>query len=695
MSSFKFEAWPTEHRKITQFFGVNPEKYAQFGLPGHDGVDIKAPTGSKVFAVAPGRVERVQPVPDGKGYGIHVRIAHADGYETIYAHLEKSLVRVGNRVQAGTLIGLADSTGNSTGSHLHLVLKRHGETFKNWPFNITDPMPFLMPLLSWQEPAGPYVEGWVYAAAVTVVGELAQVNSGDAHLREEPGVDAEVIDLIPAGTLLIVNGDPVEESIPVRVPSRALDSAAVELPPPEPASETPVPPDDIMLAWAWEDYLEITGKYAMVGRRGVNLRSAPLRDSALVGKVQWGFLATIIGPSINGYAPIYVYVRDVLDRREDVAVQEPRQWPDGAKEPVDESRVLRGWVLTSQITIEYLTAVVGREGTNIRNAPKRNAKLLAYAPLGVSMRILGPPTGEYTPVLANKEDIQEITVEEEPEEPLPDPDPLPLGQAGIGLHASADPDITEAEITEFALFRPSIIKVLSFHNPAGLRRLVSDHPDVGWVVRAFLDFGGRSLNPQRFFNDTISDMERTLAILQGKDVVIELHNEPNVTAEGLGSSWQDGAEFSRWWLRLLRLYRYAFPDYRFIFPGLSPGPGAIGTKDDHVRFLESCREAIAAADGLGVHVYWSAYYPMKNALAVLDDVVNRFQDKPIWVTEASNNKNGTSATSKAYEYLGFWKELQQRPTVEGVTYFVASAINPAFKEEVFVGRGMARIIGAR
>ncbi len=118
-------------------------------------------------------------------------------------------------------------------------------------------------------------------------------------------------------------------------------------------------------------------------------------------------------------------------------------------------------------------------------------------------------------------------------------------------------------------------------------------------------------------------------------------------------------------------------------------------KQDHVRFLEASRSAIKAADGLGIHLYWSVYTPMDQALKILDDTISRFRNTPIYVTEASNNKSGTAATAKAHEYLAFWKELQKRPVVEGVTYFVASASNPDFKDEVFLGRGMSRIIGAR
>ena len=112
--------WPTDYPKITQAFGVNPDIYRRFGLPGHEGLDIRAPLGANVYAAADGTVFQVN--PDGKlangavhAYGIHVRIQHSDGYQTIYGHLQKALVAVGQQVKAGDKIGLADSTGNSHG----------------------------------------------------------------------------------------------------------------------------------------------------------------------------------------------------------------------------------------------------------------------------------------------------------------------------------------------------------------------------------------------------------------------------------------------------------------------------------------------------------------------------------------------------------------------------------------------------
>jgi murein DD-endopeptidase MepM/ murein hydrolase activator NlpD len=122
MTDFKFEAWPTEFRTINQYFGVNPQNYAQFGLPGHEGIDFMAPDGSKVFCVAPGTVFATHPDPTGHAYGTHVRVNHIDNYQTTYGHMRQLFVQVGQVVNAGDVLGLADNTGNSFGSHLHLTL---------------------------------------------------------------------------------------------------------------------------------------------------------------------------------------------------------------------------------------------------------------------------------------------------------------------------------------------------------------------------------------------------------------------------------------------------------------------------------------------------------------------------------------------------------------------------------------------
>ncbi|MEJ2488128.1 MAG: M23 family metallopeptidase, partial [Anaerolineales bacterium] len=139
--------WPTDYTTILQPFGDHPEIYMQYGLPGHEGVDIRAPHGSNIYACAEGEVYLVEDGTHGHNYGRQVRIRHKEGYRTIYAHLERVLVRVGDRVKARQLIGRADSTGNSTGNHLHLTLKKDhasdkGET--DYPLDIIDPTPFLV-----------------------------------------------------------------------------------------------------------------------------------------------------------------------------------------------------------------------------------------------------------------------------------------------------------------------------------------------------------------------------------------------------------------------------------------------------------------------------------------------------------------------------------------------------------------------
>jgi len=146
VADFAFEAWPTEHRVVTQMFGRNPSAYAAYGLPGHEGIDLRAPAGSAIYAVADGTVRAVH-ANLAHPYGLHVRIDHADGYQTIYAHLTRSMVAVGDTVRAGQQIGVAGSTGNSTAPHLHLTLKRVGGQTPGYPAGIVDPWPYLAPLI--------------------------------------------------------------------------------------------------------------------------------------------------------------------------------------------------------------------------------------------------------------------------------------------------------------------------------------------------------------------------------------------------------------------------------------------------------------------------------------------------------------------------------------------------------------------
>ena len=139
--------WPTDYGTILQPFGAHSEIYMQYGLPGHEGIDIRAPHGSNVYACAEGEVYLVDDGTHQHNYGRQVRIRHPEGYRTIYAHLERTLVKVGDKVKPRQLIGRADSTGNSTGNHLHLTLKKDHATDKgetDYPLDIIDPTPFLV-----------------------------------------------------------------------------------------------------------------------------------------------------------------------------------------------------------------------------------------------------------------------------------------------------------------------------------------------------------------------------------------------------------------------------------------------------------------------------------------------------------------------------------------------------------------------
>jgi len=91
----------------------------------HKGIDIAAPTGTKVYAAGSGKVLKITSSDDG--YGNCIVIEHGYGFVSRYAHLSSFKIKEGDEVKKGDLIGLVGSTGRSTGPHLHYEIEKDGE----------------------------------------------------------------------------------------------------------------------------------------------------------------------------------------------------------------------------------------------------------------------------------------------------------------------------------------------------------------------------------------------------------------------------------------------------------------------------------------------------------------------------------------------------------------------------------------
>lgn len=92
-------------------------------LHGHNGVDIANTVGTPIYAAAEGRVILVLGNGWNGGYGSYIVINHPNGTQTLYAHLSKTNVLVGDYVSQGQIIAKMGNTGKSTGSHLHFEVR--------------------------------------------------------------------------------------------------------------------------------------------------------------------------------------------------------------------------------------------------------------------------------------------------------------------------------------------------------------------------------------------------------------------------------------------------------------------------------------------------------------------------------------------------------------------------------------------
>ncbi len=127
---FELVAWPADGEKTS---GFGPRVHPIFGtVRQHNGIDLGGDTGDRVRAARSGEV--ILAGVRG-GFGNAIVISHGLGYSTLYGHLSRIDVAVGQQVQSGDQIGAIGSTGWSTGPHLHFELRIDGRA--------VDPTPYL------------------------------------------------------------------------------------------------------------------------------------------------------------------------------------------------------------------------------------------------------------------------------------------------------------------------------------------------------------------------------------------------------------------------------------------------------------------------------------------------------------------------------------------------------------------------
>jgi murein DD-endopeptidase MepM/ murein hydrolase activator NlpD len=132
-TKFKSNEVPNTLMKKPVANGVLTSKYgyrlSPTGTPfpkKHKGIDYKAKEGTAIYASGSGTIEKKYV---SKSYGNYIRIKHANGFSSAYAHMHhfaKGLAE-GTHVKRGQIIGAVGTTGRSTGAHLHYELLYHGE----------------------------------------------------------------------------------------------------------------------------------------------------------------------------------------------------------------------------------------------------------------------------------------------------------------------------------------------------------------------------------------------------------------------------------------------------------------------------------------------------------------------------------------------------------------------------------------
>ncbi|MCC6191434.1 MAG: hypothetical protein IT318_20615 [Anaerolineales bacterium] len=282
----------------------------------------------------------------------------------------------------------------------------------------------------------------------------------------------------------------------------------------------------------------------------------------------------------------------------------------------------------------------------------------------------------------------------------------PPGKSLIGLHGRSNGELEGADYAIVRAARLEAVKITTHATPATVDQLRAINPDMFILIRplaAFTTVDGRPrrVTPQEFYDWTVADLDRLVAN-DARLRYVEIHNEPNVAVEGLTASWNNGTEFGTWFLNVLSRYRRRYPQLRFGFPGLSPGPtSAVQGRLDSALFLEQAAAAAQQADWIGLHAYWVNEREFSDEALGLgfSRYRKRFPEKLLFITEFGNPQQSKGAV--ADQYARYYALLRRVPGLGGAFAYVVSTPDAiesprwAWRDEAGRDLGIAAEIGRR
>lgn len=253
----------------------------------------------------------------------------------------------------------------------------------------------------------------------------------------------------------------------------------------------------------------------------------------------------------------------------------------------------------------------------------------------------------------------------------------PFGHCLIGLHDRADRH-PQPQDHAVARGRFESIKVQSGVTVAEMEGYDADF----YLCRLFETWNGRHLPVSDFVRAVVPDIT---PLVNAGVQYFELHNEPNLTHEGLKASgiegsWRNGAEFAQYFIECRQQLKARFPGIKVGFPGLSPGPDVAyqfghdsGFRMNDVAFLEGAAAGIQAADFLCVHAY---YVNMAEVQGSAIELVKRYRrswpEKLLFITEFSNPNENAPVAEKGPQAKEFYQLCAQIPGIGAAYYFIVS-----------------------